>query len=66
LSPLVCSSANPELKALSFKEHQLNISVKQAALENIKGVSELFNSYSMFYKQETDMGLASDFISERI
>jgi ribosomal protein S18 acetylase RimI-like enzyme len=44
----------------------LNISVKQAALENIKGVSELFNSYRMFYKQETDMGLASDFISERI
>ena len=52
--------------ALGFKEHQLNIIVKQAVLENIRGVSELFNSYRMFYKQGTDIGLASEFISERI
>jgi GNAT superfamily N-acetyltransferase len=44
----------------------LNISVKKAAIEDINGVSELFNSYRMFYKQETDLGLASSFISERI
>jgi GNAT superfamily N-acetyltransferase len=54
------------LRALGFKEHQLNISVKQAVLENIRGVSELFNSYRMFYKQGTDIDLASEFISERI
>ena len=44
----------------------MNISVKKAAIEDINGVSELFNSYRMFYKQETDLGLASSFISERI
>ena len=44
----------------------MNISVKQAVLENIRGVSELFNSYRMFYKQGTDIDLASEFISERI
>ena len=35
-------------------------------MEDIDGVSELFNSYRMFYKQETDLGLASSYISERI
>ena len=44
----------------------MNISVKKAVIEDINGVSELFNSYRMFYKQEADLGLASSFISERI
>ena len=35
-------------------------------LEDVKGVSELFNLYRMFYKQEKNLSLASDFISERI
>ena len=44
----------------------MNISVTKATLANIDGVSELFNLYRMFYKQETNLSLASDFISERI
>ncbi len=35
-------------------------------LEDVKGVSELFNLYRMFYKQEKNLSLASDFIFERI
>ncbi|MFB1036352.1 MAG: hypothetical protein QMC38_13500 [Sinobacterium sp.] len=50
----------------SLTERELNISVKQASLENIKRVSALFNAYRVFYKQETDIALASDFISKRI
>ena len=49
-----------------MKEYELNISVTKATLANIEGVSELFNLYRMFYKQETNLSLASDFISERI
>lgn len=56
----------PHYVALGFKEHQLNISGKQASLENIKSVSSLFNAYRVFYKQETDIALASYFISKRI
>ncbi len=43
----------------------MNISVTNAALANFEGVPELFNLYRMFYKQEKNLSLASDFISER-
>ena len=35
-------------------------------LKDVKGVSELFNWHRIFYKQESNLSLASDFISERI
>lgn len=44
----------------------MNISIKKAELENIEGVAELFNAYRMFYKQQSNLNLAADFISERI
>ena len=44
----------------------MNITVKKAAIEDIKDVSELFNLYRIFYKQESNIDLASSFISERI
>ena len=42
------------------------ISVKRATLENLNEVSDLFNAYRVFYKQDSDVNLAVNFISERI
>lgn len=44
----------------------MSISVKRAAFENLNEVSELFNSYRVFYKQDSDLVLAVSFISERL
>ena len=44
----------------------MTISIKRATLENLNEVSELFNSYRVFYKQESDLALAVNFISERM
>ena len=44
----------------------MNISVKRAVLENLNEVSELFNAYRVFYKQESNLPLAVNFISERL
>jgi len=44
----------------------MSISVKRASLENIKEVSELFNSYRVFYKQDSDVDLAISFITDRL
>ena len=44
----------------------MSISIKLATSENIKGVSELFNLYRVFYKQTSDLDLATRFITERI
>jgi len=40
------------------------ISVKRATLENLHEISELFNSYRVFYKQDSNLELAVNFISE--
>ena len=53
-------------RALGFKEYKLNIGVKRAAVDDVAGVSELFNSYRVFYKQESNLDLAASFICERI
>jgi len=44
----------------------MTISVKRATLENLHEVSELFNSYRVFYKQDSNIDLAVNFISERM
>lgn len=44
----------------------MTISVKRATLEYAKGIGELFNSYRVFYEQNSDLELAINFISERI
>jgi len=44
----------------------MSISVKRAVFENLNEVSELFNSYRVFYKQDSDLVLAVSFISERL
>lgn len=44
----------------------MNISVKRATLENLSEISELFNSYRVFYKQDSNLDLAINFISERM
>jgi len=44
----------------------MTISVKRATLDNAEEIGELFNSYRVFYEQNTDVDLAIDFISDRI
>jgi len=44
----------------------MTISVKRATLENLDEISELFNSYRVFYEQDSNMELAATFISERM
>lgn len=44
----------------------MTISVKRAILESLNEVSELFNSYRVFYKQDSNLALAVKFISERM
>ncbi|MGO3344750.1 MAG: GNAT family N-acetyltransferase [Marinomonas sp.] len=44
----------------------MSISVKRATLENLNEVSELFNSYRVFYKQDSDLDLAVSFITDRL
>lgn len=44
----------------------MSISVKRATLENLNEVSELFNSYRVFYKQNSDLDLAISFITDRL
>ncbi len=44
----------------------MSISVKRATLENLNEVSELFNSYRVFYKQDSDLKLAMSFITDRL
>lgn len=44
----------------------MNIVVKRASLEDAKNVATLFNDYRVFYKQESDITVALEFISERL
>jgi len=44
----------------------MNITVKRATLENLTEIGELFNSYRVFYKQDSNLELALIFISERM
>jgi len=44
----------------------MTISVKRATLENLNVICELFNSYRVFYKQDSNLDLAVNFISERM
>lgn len=38
----------------------------QATVEDLEGISHLFNLYRMFYKQESDLEGARDYIKDRI
>lgn len=40
--------------------------IYQATIEDLQGVSELFNLYRMFYQQESDLDGAKSYISSRI
>jgi ribosomal protein S18 acetylase RimI-like enzyme len=44
----------------------VEIFVKRATLENAIKVASLFNDYRIFYRQESDMTIALEFISERL
>jgi len=44
----------------------MSIIIEQANLDHVKKVSELFNSYRVFYKQCSNIDLAIEFISDRI
>ncbi len=44
----------------------MNICIKQASVENAEKIAILFNSYRVFYEQESDVCLAKEFISERL
>ncbi|MBB1140950.1 GNAT family N-acetyltransferase [Myroides sp. WP-1] len=44
----------------------MNYTIKKASLEDLKEVSELFNLYRIFYRQETDLQGSTDFIKERL
>lgn len=44
----------------------MSMFVKQAEIENLKEISELFNSYRVFYQQDSDLDLAVSFISDRL
>ena len=44
----------------------MNIVIKQANLDHVQKISELFNAYRVFYKQSSNIDLAEKFISNRI
>lgn len=41
------------------------MTVRQAAIEDLKQLSSLFNAYRVFYKQESDVNGAQAFLSQR-
>lgn len=43
-----------------------SISVDRATLTDIKGISNLFNQYRVFYQQLSDLTLAIQFLSDRV
>lgn len=42
------------------------IKIKKASLEDLNGLSSLFNAYRVFYEQPSDIELAKRFLSDRI
>lgn len=42
------------------------MNIFQATMEDLEGVSNLFNLYRMFYQQESDLESAKNYIKERI
>ncbi|WP_404465949.1 GNAT family N-acetyltransferase [Vreelandella aquamarina] len=44
----------------------MEIVVKRASLEDAENVATLFNDYRVFYKQESNITVALEFISERL
>ena len=40
--------------------------IYQATIEDLEGVSSLFNSYRIFYEQTSDLEDAKDYIKERL
>lgn len=47
-------------------EGRSNMEIYQATIDDLEGVSELFNLYRMFYEQESDLDGAKSFISSHI
>ncbi|MGG5508096.1 MULTISPECIES: GNAT family N-acetyltransferase [unclassified Myroides] len=44
----------------------MNYTIKKASVEDLEEVSELFNLYRIFYRQETDLQESTSFIKERL
>jgi ribosomal protein S18 acetylase RimI-like enzyme len=44
----------------------MEVHIKQAELNDLQGIAELFDAYRVFYDQETNISLARDFINERL
>jgi len=44
----------------------MSIIIKRATIGDVHDISELFNAYRVFYKQESDVGLAVKYLSERM
>ena len=42
------------------------LTIKHADIANLEDITPLFNRYRVFYKQESDLKAASDFLTERI
>ena len=43
----------------------MEYTVKQASIENIEEIAKLFNEYRMFYKQDSNINGAKDFLFDR-
>ncbi|RTZ66742.1 MAG: GNAT family N-acetyltransferase [Aquificaceae bacterium] len=44
----------------------MNIFIKRADISDVPEIAKLFDAYRVFYKQESDLALASTFLSDRI
>lgn len=47
-------------------ESSLEISVRQAGVEDVEAIAPLFDAYRQFYKCPADLQLASDYLTSRI
>ncbi|HEY0244967.1 MAG TPA: GNAT family N-acetyltransferase [Mucilaginibacter sp.] len=46
--------------------NDLNISIKRIAVNEVQFVVNLFDSYRVFYKKQSDLGLAERFLKDRL
>lgn len=44
----------------------MNIELKRATIDDVKKISPLFDSYRVYYKQESNLDLALQYLSERL
>ena len=44
----------------------MEVIIAQAGLQDVEKIAKLFNAYRIFYQQESDLGLAQQFIQARL